>query len=247
MNRGIVQLACMNKNGDTPLHVACRNSHVDIVRYLVSEQECSTACTNKNVDTPLHEACREGHLAMAEYLLTGPNCSAACISKNKYGKTLLHYSCQHGWLDVTRILVEQYHCNPESMDNGGDTPLHVACLRGHLNIVRYLVSEQGCSTARQNTNGDTPLHKACKRNRTNIVQFLLSTGRVNPWCKNAHYCIPVQLTYDYEISKLFARLTKADPVIIASSKVFIFGNPAAGKSTLVKVIENKVSIVGLEH
>ena len=102
--------ACQNKNGDTPLYVACREGHVDIVRYLVSEQGYSIACQNKNGDTPLHEACRKGYLAMTEILLlTGQICSAACISKDNYGKTLLHYSCHHGWLDVTRRLMEQYH------------------------------------------------------------------------------------------------------------------------------------------
>ena len=105
--------------------------------------------------------------------------------------------------------------------------------------LRYLVSEQGCSTACQNKDGDTPLHVACKWNRTSIVQFLLSTGRADPWCKNAKNITPVQLTYKYEISKLFAGLNKPDPV--TTIKVFIFGNPAAGKSTLVKVIERKVT------
>ena len=93
---------CQNKNGDTPLHVACYKGHVDIVRYLVSEQGCSTACQNKDGNIPLHMACRAGHLAMAEILVTGQNCSTACISNDKYGKTVLHYSCYHGWLDMTR-------------------------------------------------------------------------------------------------------------------------------------------------
>ena len=29
-------------DGDTPLHEACREGHVDIVRYLVSERGCQT-------------------------------------------------------------------------------------------------------------------------------------------------------------------------------------------------------------
>ena len=262
-----------DNDGDTPLHLACRVGHVDIVRYLVSELECSVACENDNVDTSLHVACRAGHLPTAEVLLTGQNCSAACISRNTYGKTVLHYSCYHGWLDVTRRLVEQYHCGPEIRGgNGdtpldvacrkghvdivrylvgeqgcstacqnisGDTPLHVACCEGHVDIVRYLVGEQGCTTACQNKNGDTPLHVACRQSRTPVVRFLLSTGRADPWCKNASGHAPVQLTYSYNISKLFVGLTNPDPV--TAIKVFIFGNPAAGKSTLVKVIENKVT------
>ena len=265
------------------------------------------ACQNKNGDTLLHEACRAGHLATAEILLTGKNCSAACISRNKYGKTVLHYSCHHGWLDMTRRLVEQYHCDPESRDNDGDTQLHVACREGHVDTVRYLVSEQGCYTACQNKDGNTPLHVTCHRGHVDIVryfvteqgcstacqnkvgntplhvacreghvdivrylvseqecsavcqnkdgdtplhiackwdfayavQFLLSTGRVDPWCKNASNYASVQLTDNYTILKSFAGLTKAK--LVTAIMVFVFGNPGAGKSTLVKVIENKVT------
>ena len=228
-----------DNDGDTPFHLACRVGHVDIVRYLVSEQGCSVACQNKNGDTPLHVACRGGHRPTAETLLTGQNCSVACRSKNKYGKTVLHYSCRHGWLDVTRRLVEQYHCDLESRDKASDTPLHVACREGHVDLVRYLVSEQGCSAICQNKDGDTPLHIACRWDRTPAVRFLLSTGRVDPWCKNAIGHTPVQLTHNYRIVELLVGLTKANSV--TSIKVFIFGNPAAGKSTLVKVIENKVT------
>ena len=60
-------------------------------------------------------------------------------------ETLLHFSCHYGWLDVTKRLVEQYRCGPESEDRRGDTPLHVACHEGHVDTVRYLVSE-GCSS-----------------------------------------------------------------------------------------------------
>ena len=220
----------------------------------------------------LLHACRKGDVVEVQRLLPQVR-DPANVRDNWNEKTLLHYSCNHGWLDVTRRLVEQYHCDPESRGWWGDTPLHVACRKGHVSIVKYLVSEQGCSTACQNKNGDiplhvacywghvdivrylvseqgcstacqnkegnTPLHVACRQNRTPIVRFLLSTGRVDPWCKNASDHTPVELTYHYAISKLFAGLTKAN--LVTAIKVFIFGNPAAGKSTLVKVIENKVS------
>ena len=332
-----------NRRCDTPLHMACQNGHVDIVRYLVCERGCNTASQNMGGNTPLHIACSYKHRALIEILLTGQNCSVACESKDKDGKTPLHYCCHHGWLDVTRKLVEQYHCDPKCENLWGDTPLHKACCIGNLDIVRYLVSEQGCSTACKNKDGitplreayskghvdivkylvseegcgaacqnkdgdtilheacreglldmvkalasgqdcevafnchnkdgdtplhvacreghvdtvaylvteqgystacqnkdtDTPLHVACRWNRTDTVQFLLSTGRVDPWCKNATNQVPVQLTNNYEISKLFAGLTKGN--LETAIKIFIFGNPAAGKSTLVKIIENKVT------
>jgi len=97
----------ISDGGDnTPLHEACHKGHVAIVKYLVSEWGCSTACQNVGGYTPLLKACRDGHLAVVEILLTAPDCSIAC---NEHSRILLHYSCHHGWLDVTRRLVEQYY------------------------------------------------------------------------------------------------------------------------------------------
>ena len=172
-------IACQNQYGDTPLHVACRNGHVDIVRYLVTELWCSTACQNRGGDTPLHEACSKGHYLVVEILLTAQDCSIAC---KKHCKTLIHYSCHHGWLDVTRRLAEQYHCDPESRDKDGDTPLHVACCEGHVDIVRYLVSEQGCITACYNRRGNTPLLMACRKERLAMVEILLTAQDCSTAC-----------------------------------------------------------------
>ena len=93
---------------------------------------------NYSGNTPLLMACRDAHLAVVEILLTAQDCS---IAYDKYSRFPLHYSCRHGWLDMTRRLVEQYCCDPESRDSGGDTPLHEACREGHVDIVTYLVGE----------------------------------------------------------------------------------------------------------
>ena len=225
---------CKNKDGDIPLHMACRNGHVDMVRYLVSEQGSNTACQNNNGDTPLHEAFRQRNLSMVEAITGGWDC------QNQGGNTPLHEAClwSQVHVDIVRYLVTEQECNPTCQNWNGDTPLHGACREGHVDTVKYLVTEQGCSAACQNRRGDTPLHEACRKNRTDIVQFLLSTGKVDPWCKNARNETAVELTDSYAISKLFAGLTEN---LVTAVKVFIFGNPAAGKSTLVKIIEKKVT------
>ena len=226
-------------HGDILLHEACRKGHADIVRYLVSERGCSTACQNKDGDTPLLEACKTKRLPVVEILLTAQDCSTAC---KKHSRILLDYSCHHGWLDVTRKLVEQYHCDPESRDGHGDTLLHEACRKGHADIVMYLVSEWGCSTASQDKDGNSPLHVACKFNRTDVVRILLASGRADPWFGNANNETPLQCSRNYTIAKLLAKFTGlSNDTIPTATKIFVFGNPAAGKSTLVKVIENKVT------
>jgi len=74
--------------------------------------------------------------------------------------------------------------------------------------------------------------------RTDVVQFLLSTGRVDPWCRNTSNQTPLQLSKDYIIAKLFSNFKTH---LESTVKVFVRGNSAAGKSTMVKVIKNKVT------
>ena len=194
-----------DSRGMTPLHEACLGGHVDIVRYLVNECGCSISWQDSLGNTPLHLAASvRTHLPITEILIMGLDCSGVGKCKNKDGKTPLHFSCCHGWLHITRTLVEQYGCDPDITDSWNNTPLH----------------------------------EACRMDRTDIVQFLLSTGRVDPWCRNSSNQTPLQLSKDYIIAKLFSNFKTH---LESTMKVFVLGNPAAGKSTMVKVIENKVT------
>ena len=224
---------CHNKNGDTPLHGACHKGHLDIVKYFVSEQGCITTCKNNRDDTPLHEACHGGHVDIVRYLVSEQGCSTTCQNEN--GDTPLHVACSWGTLSVVKCLVSEQGCSTACQNRNGDTPLQQACREGYLDIVMYLVNELGCSTTCQNSGRDTPLHEACRGNRIGVVKFLLSTRRVNPWCKNSSYQTPLQLTNSYEILNLFASLTKDH----LRTVVFVFGNPATDKSTLVKAVVNR--------
>ena len=46
-----------NKDGDTPLHTACRNGTSDQVQLLVRDKKCNPNDKNSYGDTALHVAC----------------------------------------------------------------------------------------------------------------------------------------------------------------------------------------------
>ena len=47
-----------NKDGDTPLHAACRNERSEQVKLLVRDERCNPHEKNSRGDTALHVACR---------------------------------------------------------------------------------------------------------------------------------------------------------------------------------------------
>ena len=97
-----INVNIVDKNGDTPLHEACRNSHVEIVEKLLEWYRCDglpdkVNCQNNENQTPLHLACREGHLAVVQSILRSiPNKQArGALSKtcDNKGNTALHRAC----------------------------------------------------------------------------------------------------------------------------------------------------------
>ena len=47
-----------NNDGDTPLHLACRNENYIVVKLLVRDERCNPHEKNSEGDTVLHIACR---------------------------------------------------------------------------------------------------------------------------------------------------------------------------------------------
>ena len=58
----------MNKDQDTPLHLACKKGSLPIVQYLI---EKGVDIEAKDIEelTPLHYACQNGHLPIVQYLM----------------------------------------------------------------------------------------------------------------------------------------------------------------------------------
>ena len=50
-------LSCCNKFGESLIHMACRRSHIDVVRFLLQEAKVSLAVRDDYGRTPLHDCC----------------------------------------------------------------------------------------------------------------------------------------------------------------------------------------------
>ena len=59
--------------------------------------------------------------------------------KTNAGETALHYAAQYGFIDVCRLLVEEYQVDPHCRDRNGLTALHGANFYNKLDVVQYLV------------------------------------------------------------------------------------------------------------
>ena len=87
-------LACPGPLGLTPLHLGSQRGHLDIVKYLVIEQQIDLHCVKMSLET-LH--CIElvlvarGFQAVVEFLNCDPH-----LSVGQYGRTPLHTAAEWG-------------------------------------------------------------------------------------------------------------------------------------------------------
>jgi hypothetical protein len=133
-----------NVKGETPLHIAARYGHDDIVKVLIKycaqtpHQDLEGGIepvkemlrmTNKEKDTALHEAVRFRHLKVVTLLIeTDPNFS---YSANDAGETPLYIAAERGFEDVVIEILDE--CKSPMHGGGGPlgrTALHAAVIWG---------------------------------------------------------------------------------------------------------------------
>ncbi|XP_014389171.1 PREDICTED: protein fem-1 homolog A [Myotis brandtii] len=121
----------------TPLRAACFDGHLEVVRYLVGEHQADLEVANRHGHTCLMISCYKGHREIARYLLEQ---GAQVNRRSAKGNTALHDCAESGSLEILQLLLG---CNARMERDGyGMTPLLAASVTGHTNIVEYLIQEQ---------------------------------------------------------------------------------------------------------
>ena len=255
--------------GRTPLHCACVSGKVDIVKFLVEECYCDPRVQDMYGNTPLYFACKKGSIDLVKFLIFDHHCDPACC--DVWGQTPLHYACEDSQVNIVKFLVERCHCDPRAQDADGNTPLHLACEGESVDIVRFLIVDHHCDPACRGEKGRTPLHCACKCGKLDIVKFLVKECHCDPIRgKDDDGKTPLHLaTEGRQDDILLFLLSHIPPLKVVNSvikhypvkllqafkqcrteyplesafKIFVLGNHGAGKTTLVKVIENEITTI----
>ena len=193
----------------------------------IKDREC-------NGYTLLHHACHNKWSDVIRLLIIKYKCEPD--AKDVYGETPLYWSCWNGDLRVVQYLISEHYCDPESKDKVGWTPLRGACANGHLDVVKYLVNECNCDPLKTDIDGDTPLSWAFSGGHYDVLSFLVTTGKLDKISDK-------KLQSDHIIRNLVSYRRKHP--FHPAFKVFVVGNQSAGKSTLVKALENRLTDTSL--
>ena len=118
----------------------------------------------------------------------------------------------------------------------------------------FMIRESKLDLAERNESGNTLLHIACLKfnGDTTLIEYILSTGKADPFCSNNDHQTPMMLLGrsiegnvggQQKIRQMIARFgkVKVSHPIESYVNLIVLGNPGVGKSSLVKVINDRPS------
>ena len=180
----------------TPLHIAARQGHLNIVQYLVEETKSDPACVDDVGRTPLYLAVWNGRVKTVQYLASIFKSEQLTITTREKdvlddgspvaaGKTPLHAACLLGHYDIVCYLVEKCHYSITCSDVMGNLPLHSASAGGKFQIIKYLIEKCQCDPMSRMCDGkfqQVPLHFAAINGHLPIAKYLIEVHGCDPMC-----------------------------------------------------------------
>ena len=201
------------------LHLACDYGHIEMVRMLISEFKADVNIRDKHGDTPLHKAARNGYEDIVLALIHEFSCDVNI--RGYRAKTFLHRACEYGHANIVKSA--GMHISPLMVDEDGNTPLHLASLYCRRECVEAML-QLNAPIMLRNANGETSRDIA----RGDIEPILDTYIRENRNNK---------LYVRYDALQVHAKKKYSTAEHI--TRVFVVGNPGAGKSSFVETMKKE--------
>jgi len=124
-----------DNTGESLLHLASKNGHLNLVKYLVQEgAEIDYICGRVPVGSPLHYAVWFGHYLVVEFLVSkGANINLK--GDECFAGTPLHYASYKGHIPIINYLI-QNGASLSILNHEGKTPIQLARTEEIQNVLR---------------------------------------------------------------------------------------------------------------
>ena len=204
---------------DTALHWACGNGHIDMVRMLISEFKADVNIRDSYGDTPLHLAANKGYEDIVLALIHEFSCDVNI--RGYLGKTFLSVACSRGHANIVKST--GMHISPLISDDYGNTPLHLASLYGRMECVEAML-QLNAPIMLRNTNGRTSMDIAELKIKPLLDTYIKENRNTKLYVR--YDALQVHAKKKYSTAEHITRL-------------FVVGNPGAGKSSFVETMKKE--------
>ena len=204
--------------GRSLLHEACRGGNISLVQSLICDYNADINARDDENDMPLHVAALSGDEKITSLLIDKFGCDINIRGGNGY--SLLHSACHNGHFNLTKTLCK--FMSPLIVDEDGNTPLHISSVRGHNECIKTLLQHDAPILIR-NASGMTPIDLATGDARLVLDQYIKQNQD--------------KILVNYGIMQKHAK--KKYSGAQRMTRVFVIGNPGAGKSTLIESLRRE--------
>ena len=119
------------KYNEMVFHLSAFNGHYSLIKYIIDYYPQYTSLlhsTDNNDNLPIHRACASGVIQLVTFLIDVMKCDIT--TEDKSGGTCFMMACTSVNLDLVKLLIKQYKCNPRI--SGGVTSLQLAVGSGNV-------------------------------------------------------------------------------------------------------------------
>ena len=130
----------MDSQGRTPLFIASRNNHKDIVRFLLSKG-ANINILNKRGQTPLYIACLQGNFGVVRLLLSNESIDVNLQSEDHMNP--LYVATMNNYVDIVGLLLENETININMKGDDDLTPYEIAKINQFHEIIDMMNEKLG--------------------------------------------------------------------------------------------------------
>ena len=245
-------MTIQGRDGSTALMVAIKYGHDSVAHALLEDYQCPVNCRGTYGNTVLHCTCEFNATQSMKTLIH--KYKVDMYSTNNDNDTPLHEAAYNGQQEVALALIQDFGCDVNIKSFDGRSALHCACAGGHVDMVKCL--SKYISPLVVDNYGNTPLHTCCECNKSECVEALL-TLNAPVLIRNKHGKTPKEVTtyfiirYSLELHTRsnkfmhirYGNIKKRAKKRYSSSehitRIFVLGNPGAGKSSFIASLKKE--------
>ena len=179
---------CTGSKGLTPLHCACWEGNLEMVRMLISE---FGADSNAYYHKPIYDAATNGKEEVVAALInefgSDPTVKGLC------SWTLLHYACRSDSVTLVQTLIHDFKADITAQDDEKNLPIHVAAKCGKKDLVLTLIKEFGCNPNTKGQYGRSLLHNACYSGNLSLVRILIRDFKADITARDEKNNLPINV------------------------------------------------------
>jgi ankyrin repeat protein/predicted DNA-binding WGR domain protein len=155
----------------TPLHFACLNPKVEVLKHLYEENPESNVFDNQMSKLVHYAACCESVEPLKFLLSKGSDPRET----NKLKFNALHFAAYSGRVENVKLLLKDGRCVPTAKEKMSRTALHIAVEMNRMDVIEVLL-ESGVPVKIGGKDRVTALHIAAYMGNVPLVRFLIDKG-----------------------------------------------------------------------